>query len=349
MVIYIILMFFSVAVFFLLRFIKNKELEYFLQAFWLFVIVFISGFRLDLGQDYEGYKRNFDDIDARESVEPFITLLTKVLYFLNLPYIFIFVTFSFLTFLFLLLFFKKYDKKIIYLSILIFIALPQFYFQTYNLIRQMLAVVIFAYASTFIGSKVKYIVCIFFCAMIHESVLFILPIVILLEIFKSFKIDKYLYFVSLIIFYNPSLLKSIIISIGSKLNFPYAEIYISNSDLDIFEYKMGIVLILNIFLVSFVLFKKEQFILIGLQREYNYFIIGQILFNFLSWESTIVRIGYYFLFFYILIIPSLILMFKGQISIVIQVVLVILYFSLFLYGITSVNNPFVPYKNYFFN
>ena len=107
MSVYIFLMFFSVLIFFILRFTKNKELDYVLKGFWLIIIVFISGFRLDLGHDYPGYKRNFEDVDARESVEPFITIISKVLYNLNLPYIFLFFVFSLFTFYFLLKFLEK--------------------------------------------------------------------------------------------------------------------------------------------------------------------------------------------------------------------------------------------------
>jgi hypothetical protein len=85
----------------------------------------------------------------------------------------------------------------------------------------------------------------------------------------------------------------------------------------------------------------------GMQREYNYFVVGQILFHLLSWDRTLIRISYYFVFFYIVMIPSLVLLFKKQDRFVVNYALITIYLAFFLRSMLDIDNPFIPYKNYF--
>jgi len=212
----------------------------------------------------------------------------------------------------------------------------------------MLAVVIFAYASTLIGSKIKYIFYIIICSMIHQSVLFAIPFVILLEVFKSFKYDKLLYIASLIIFINPTFIQTKISFIGTLLKHEYSENYLLSQQENSLELSYGPMIIINIFLTIFIIINKRKFNSIGMQREYNYFLIGQILFNILSWDMSLARFSYYFIFFYISIIPSMVILFKDKYKNIIHITLSITYL-LFFFRMMDDTNPFIPYKNYFFN
>lgn len=340
-------MLFSVAAFFSIRLVKNESLTNIIMLIWLIVIVFISGFRVDLGQDFSGYKSNFENQEFSH-YEPLVALLCEIFYYINLPYIYFFVALSLFTFIFFLKFVSGKDREIQYLIVLIFLALPHYYFQTYNLTRQMLAVVIFAYASTLIGSKIKYIFYIIICSMIHQSVLFAIPFVIFLELFKSFKYDKLLYIASLIIFINPSLIQTTISFLGSLFKHEYSENYLLTHQEYSLDFSYGPIIIINIFLTIFIIINKRKFYSIGMQREYNYFLIGQILFNFLSWDMALARFSYYFIFFYISIIPSLVILFNDKYKNIIHITLCTTYL-LFFFRMMDDTNPFIPYKNYFFN
>ncbi len=325
------------------QYIPSKVYNKFVFFIVLTIMVFIGGFRFDIGQDTIGYIQDiYSSYNEREiTFKLFQDFILKA----GLPDYFILVIYSFTTYVFLLLTIEKYDKSIQYLIILIFLSLPHYYFQTYNIIRQMAAVTIFAYAVAV--NKSYWIKSIFLFASILFHLSAIIP-VILLIVFKGTGIrSKYeipIYLISCFFIFIPSLMEKILVLIPT---FSYTHYYnyvlIDNfRNTNIF---FGPFVFLNMIITLIILYYKQSFVKKNLEFEYILFFVGQVIFNVFLYDQTVVRISYYFIFFYIILVPYLSIIFNRKYSHLIKTCIFILYTILFINYIASPENPFTPYKN----
>jgi hypothetical protein len=106
---------------------------------------------------------------------------------------------------------------------------------------------------------------------------------------------------------------------------------------------------LNMIITLIILYYKESFVKNNLELEYILFFVGQVIFNVFSYDQTIIRISYYFIFFYTILVPYLSIIFNRKYSHLIKICIFILYTILFVNYIASPENPFTPYKNILLN
>lgn len=155
---------------------KGNINKYYLNAIDFFpylLLIIITGFRYNVGTDYQGYAQNFyllniTDIDR---VETTFKLISAIGHFFGFNQQFVFLVYATITYTFIYLGVRYFDKQgenrhYIILFILIYVL-----FNAFNTIRQMAAVAIFFYALRFAVEKklFKYIILIFIASLFHKS------------------------------------------------------------------------------------------------------------------------------------------------------------------------------------
>lgn len=180
MTIYLIILLFLFLCFSIELFIYgHKLLKTYLFFISFLILLTLSGIRYDVGVDYLSYKNIY--IDSRELYglkEGGFILITELFHWLEIPFDFFCFCFSFLT-LFLAYKFILKNSPSPFFSILIYYALGNLYFSSFNAIRQSLAIMIFINIIPFILQKkiFKFILLVILTAyFVHASALLLLPI-----------------------------------------------------------------------------------------------------------------------------------------------------------------------------
>lgn len=181
----IILFFFSIIN---IQFISGKQVMYTLAFVYIFLLL-LSGLRYNVGMDYGSYKDIYLNVSENTDLvnEPGFILIIKLLRFLHIPYeVFIFITASFITSL-AFKYIIKYSS-LVFVSLLIFFSIGQFYFNTFNAIRQCMAIYSFLYSIYLIKEKnfTKYALIIVFSAIFfHLTAILLLPLYYILDRYIS--------------------------------------------------------------------------------------------------------------------------------------------------------------------
>lgn len=132
---------------------------------------YLSGFNMILGLNLQGFFNDFSDI-----YEPGIYALAQIsVIFGNSPQVF-FGLFTLLTILFTYLGIKRYKIPSIWIALMLYLLV--LFPSSFNIMRQMLAVAIFFYASSFIFEKkmFKYLLLICLAALFHKSSIILAPL-----------------------------------------------------------------------------------------------------------------------------------------------------------------------------
>jgi len=349
MLIYITQYFVISLLYYVKRFNDSKSINQVIYVVTLFLLVFIAGFRVNLGQDYMGYKTYTDDFYNNDIELTFIYISNSIKY-LGLPINYLFAVYSLITFYFLLKIIDNYPRSIQFLIIAIFLSLPHFYFQTFNLIRQMAAVMIFVFATTIKEKGIKQILFFFLSVLFHTTA--IIPVCIYFFIkkytIKSYKYELVAYVISLLLLFVPNTI-DILIKFIPVINYKHYDSYLFNDTFRQVGYAgSGVFVFINSLMTFFTILNKKKFVLSNLSIEYYFFVLGQILWNILFYDATLIRISYYFIIYYIVVFPSIINFFQIKNRIIYCYAMYFFFVSLFIYYITMPNNPYLPYQNYFY-
>ena len=157
---------------------KNRVLQrssFFLLNLWL---VYFSAFREGLGKDYYGYKIRLEQYVSLSFLdEPSFTLMSYIIKTTSFSYVFYFLISAVLTIPLILYCYKKYEYS--YFTILLFIVSTGIgYFQTFNAVRQSIAIALFFYGCLFLLEKrfFCYATCIVIGFLFHKSCILLLPL-----------------------------------------------------------------------------------------------------------------------------------------------------------------------------
>lgn len=124
----------------------------------LIFLIIMSGIRVDVGMDYSTYKEIFYDYNLlSQQREPGFVALVKMMRYLGLPFWSFCMIYSILTVSLIFRFVKNYSP-FIFLSLLIYFAIGNFYFSSFNVMRQSLATAVFINCLSYIEDKsfIKY-------------------------------------------------------------------------------------------------------------------------------------------------------------------------------------------------
>ncbi len=323
------------------------------------VIFLFSGLRFNIGWDFENYYdllkypygHNFMRI---EYLPRKLISFSHDLQFLQL--FFIVTSFFVMYFVYKGVILRSILPK---LSILAFVCLPLFFFQSLTIIRQILAVSIVFYGTLYFLQEKKYIYffsLIIFSSLIHISSIFALLFIPIFKLKLSRKLQSLLllgsFITSPIITYFLLNLPILPFGLSGLIAF-----YTSKNDFSGF----GLIIYLMIGLAFINIFFYKKLLQINDHNEFyvKLFTTGIIIYNsLLPFGIGGARLSIYFLIYIILVVPSYVYLLKGEriqtvLKDFILLTLCLVFFtniyistSAYTRGLTS-KDPLLPYRFYF--
>jgi hypothetical protein len=258
LILYNCLLFFSVLFAYLSVIINDKTVSNFFFIFSMMVLIIPSSVRYGIGTDYFNYEYIYNTIafgGGELETEPFFWLINYIVSLFDGGVNWVLAISSFL---FVVFTYKSFDKQTLVLGV--FFSFLMLYSDSYNAVRQVIAVAISLYATSFIINEHKrgtaiFLALILFGSLFHYSCLFSVLTLFLLRI----KIPRLLS-ISIFIFFW--FLSPIIA--GKLLTFPLvaATKYAVYADMDEFssslELGSGVGFLLQISPALLVVFLKEK-------------------------------------------------------------------------------------------
>jgi hypothetical protein len=287
--------------FYLVEFVEPLWAKPISRAMFIIFLIIITGFRYNIGTDYDSYVSWFFSLDWKyyEYIpEPFHMALTELLRFLGFDYQMLFFIYAALTYIVLFLAIKRYDLDPV-LPIIICVFL--FFWSLWtNQIRQGLAIVIILWGTPYIATRKfkKYILTVFFATMVHYSA-------IVLGIFYFFTHKHYFKWIHLLVVLTAAIC-SILDIVPKIMEFILSNetlIYVKYFDYDNHEERIRLGFLFRILLFMFIIYsrpyRKHKYENI-IYNMYTLGLVGGFLFSF---SAAVARIAHYFEIFFALAIP----------------------------------------------
>lgn len=161
---------------------NNKFLKNFSSVLLIIVLTVLSGFRYNVGRDFMSYEIMYNDPDNYRNlfIEPVWILFSKVLHMVGGTSTTWFLCTSFIINLLFILAIRRMSKNF-YLSVAFYICIPQLYLESFNIVRQFVAMSIIFYWSYLFFEKryIRFLFIIILASFFHTSALLLLPFFIL--------------------------------------------------------------------------------------------------------------------------------------------------------------------------
>lgn len=220
----------------------NKKVYYYIVVL---ILILFAGMRFNVGVDYNNYVNLFKDIIYGYNIHTEISF-NYIVNFINLfngSYQILFLFYSIMTIFFMSKFFHFFSNNKI-LSIYLYFSFPVFYLASFNGIRQILAVAIFAYALKFIVKEnfLKYFLLILLATAIHKTAILLLPFYLFIN--KNIGIKLYCT-IGLFYYVIIKLIEDQIENIGIYL------VYFNSSDIENNSVNPMIYLLMIIFIIIY--------------------------------------------------------------------------------------------------
>ncbi|MDO4880113.1 MAG: EpsG family protein [Capnocytophaga sp.] len=321
--------------------LKNKFFTYIALS----VIIFISGFRYEVGYDFLNYVSLFKG-HLETTPEPLFMLILHSLRNIWDNAQILFFSFSFATIIITFISIKKISnfKR---MGIMIYLLIPGLYLNSFSIIRQAIAISLFFLAIYYLyeNKKIKYWMIGVTAIFIHFSAIIPFLFIFLLKRWFSKKYNFYSYFIFLLVAFIIAYFNLPILFIGLFGKFSvYAELLTIDTP---------ITKVLVMFLIAIV-------IILGLKNKndkknnllLNIFIIGVFINIAFAQFPPVTRMGYYFVITQAILVPTIIFSLKYN---TLKFVAVIVFFTYY-FGIqikaleVDEKQPeaikMTPYKNY---
>lgn len=296
---------------------KNSLFFKLLQFIPFLFLSLVVGFQDKVGVDYseyvEIYKNSLNINYLKSPIEPGLLFIFKLLNYFQFNSRVMLVFISLLTYLFIYLFIRDIKMNNKWILILLFFAFGGIYFQSFNLISQMLAVSMFLFSTKYIRERklFKYVLMIFLGALIHKSILLLLPFYLI----DKFKLNKGFYLVIIFFAITTNYIINIIFFILNNFFVFGYNVYLNHSAnvYNKMDFTLGhvftlTILILSVFLIDTNLISRTRKIYLNL--GYIYILINFSTMNFMTFN----RMRLYFRFFYLFIIIEIYLSLKDRID-----------------------------------
>lgn len=313
------------------------------------ILILFSGFRYGIGKDYYNYSYIFNQIRDGQNfvnlnIEYGYLLLNKIIVILKGNFQWVILITASLQNILIYKFIKKESLRIIF-SINIYFLLGNYYISTFNAIRQSIAIALFLLSYSYLKRKkiLKTIICFLFGGVFHKSLLFLLPVLLILNIKK---ISNKIFFISLI------LLTLIIPKIDYFISLvPVYAGYVNR----VYDFNTNYLILFAFFILNIIFIAFNKKIKFS-KLDYNIIItctlvIYTILINRKYNEGLnliLMRMCAYFYYFYIIFIPKAIIYFEKKINkrnilfILFYIILSLLYFktTFFKLGVYRISSNF---------
>lgn len=324
----------------------------------------IAAFRNNIGADYYSYISIAQLISNSDiSVEPSFFWLVSFCDKYNISYRFIFFVYSVLTTFFIYKGCKAYAKtRERVMSLLLYTFYPYAYWFYMGGLRQGLAISICFFCTQFVFSnKKKFIFYILLASLVHYSAIFCLSFLFVSTRKKSIKFVFLCLALSLIPVFSGATLGEFVNSVL---------VYVMNAvpgiDSHFLQYtnstwkgiSAGVIIENVLFLTIYILYNRivtddrDNKDLYKISYFSNLYFIGMILRNMFSSIDAVSRIGFYFIIFFIIVVPNIMHKVNINLRIVLSFGIYIFFFTYFLYGIYMAQYNFAASNvniNYEFN
>jgi len=280
--------------------ISGNENANFVSIILFFSLWLISGFRV-AGTDYIAYRNYFEIIDAYSLSFPLYErgyyLLNKLISICTDNYQYVFIITSFITIYLISTTLKKYSVSYFF-SLFLFVSL-YFYYNSFNLVRQYIAIAIVFYSLKYILNKnfKRFLIGTLVASLFHTTALVILPFYWLARL----KIDNFVYFILPFITFGVSFFTPTIVKLISFI-YPKFDAYVNYNSEGASSYS---IIIISAFTLLYSLVYKKRLLDIN---KGNLIIINlvyfSLIFTILSMENILFfRVSMYLYIFIVLLIP----------------------------------------------
>ena len=314
-----------------------------------FILIFIfTSLRFDVGYDYSMYyeliegdiKYYTDQINRIEYIPRQLIIFSRFIGF----YQFFFIVSSFVIYYFFYSAIKE-NSEDKWISTLIFVCFPVFFFMSLSVIRQFIAIAIIFYSFKFIKRREfwKYLDVIICCFFIHNSSILALPIYF---IYGNFINKKIIVFIYLLGFFSSKTLAFLIELSSERYSIYLNEIKGDGGSLILIFFQ-----VLGLFLLPLVYnFRDKE------DKDFNFYLLTYYIGLFI-WASLSkfghagIRGGLYYMTFTILLIPHLknkIKEYKIVRNSIAIICFLFFFINLYIGSKHKVKDANLPYQTYFF-
>lgn len=354
MIVYTINLIFTTIFNFLSRILGNKNISNAFLLFSILIASFVAGVRYGVGTDFFTYEQWFKHylfypVSWNNFLDIGFVLLIKVLQiFTNNPQ-YLFLVSALITYIFVMTFIKQ-NTALYDLGFFLFITL-YFYYSSFNIMRQWIAISIFLYALKFAFNKnfIKYLIYILLASSFHISALLTLPVYYVFKVKISVKNIFILFIISFLVATN---FQKLILNIANILPIIGVERYTSYFDSSFATSGGGgwAYFIILVVTLLFMFIYKEKYTSVNKfgEMHFSLIILATVFSFFAPFNMIFSRVQLYLMPIIIVCIPNLVNIQKPKERILISIVVIIVC-TLYMYRALLINGgeP-LPYSSILF-
>lgn len=350
MIVYILNLFISTILNFFSRITKKKNIKasIIIGAFAILIPILVCGLRYNVGTDYISYQQWFSYYLSHKlslkNDEIGFGVLIKVIQLVTQNPQFLFLIVAIIINIVIMIFIRKHTE-FFELGYFLFIVL-YFYYSSFNILRQWIAIAIFLYAIRYIYNKnlKKYLLCIFVACTFHKTAIITIPMYFILNMKLN---KKNIIIVSLTILMLYVGLDTILLKVNSIFNInttKYLNYFNKDDTIGANGYAYSIITMMTLLII---LFTKKQYLLKNEHgKEDIIMLVFMLEFSIMGINSMIFsRLQLYFLPYLVVIIPNILKVIIKKQRKFVYAVIMILGFA-YMYRSLTINggNP-LPYQS----
>ena len=342
MLIYLLLVAISTTIFISHIYVKSEKVNKLSSFIWVLLMTVFVGSQDGMGNDYKNYVNQISTPWVIPA-EPFTNLIFYIIRTYDLSINTFFYVYAFLTYYF-------FSKSILLTNrssrflVVIMIFQTGLFFQSFNIIRQVLACSIYLYGILLLNTNNKGWKYLFLACCVHYSAFLGILIFLLSQRIVLNLVVLALFVLSFILLTTGGLIPYFIFLMDRVMLTPYANYLDSEHLLSNQSVGLGIVYLSTAILCFFAYSQRKYF-----EAKYGnlltLFFIGAILYNFLSANVTLQRGVYYPYYAINVVIPLWVNTIPYNYRSRIALLIYALFFVSFLNYLKASDCPFVPYKS----
>lgn len=352
MIVYILNLFISTILNFFARITKKKNIKasLLIGAFAILIPILVCGLRYNVGTDYSSYQQWFNYYLSHKlslkNDEIGFGLLIKAIQLVTQNSQFLFLIVAIIINILIMAFIRKHTE-FFELGYFLFIAL-YFYYSSFNILRQWIAITIFLYAIRYIYNKnfKKYLLCILIACAFHKTAIITIPMYFALNMKLN---KKNIIIVSLTILMLYVGLNTILLKANSIFNInttKYLNYFNKDDTIGTNGYAYSVITMMTLLII---LFTKKQYLLKNEHgKEDIIMLVFMLVFSIMGINSMVFsRLQLYFLPYLVVIIPNILKVIIKKQRKFVYVVIIVLGFT-YMYRSLTINggNP-LPYQSVF--
>ena len=327
MLIYILLIILSTIIFISHIYVKDEKVNFVSAFVWVLLMTLFVGSQDGIGTDHSNYIAQIESPWVVPS-EPFTILVFAIIRSFGISSYAFFYIYAFLTYFYLAKAVLLSDRNIRFI-VVIMILQSLLFFQSFNLVRQILACAIFLYGLMLISCGKKHYIVFVLAFLVHYSALFGILMIVLAKMIKVNIVVLMIYIGSVCILLWGGFMSGFISIFEPIIGKTYYGYYLESALINENQTAhFGVVYVSN-----------------NLELILNVFFLGQIMYNVLSANITLQRITYYPYVSMVFVIPLLAKSLHSYWTTRNALLLYLIYFVFILASLSSKGSPYVPYKS----